>query len=82
MANLPKHTIPIDKKFFTTAFEKKGMSQNEVAEKLGIDKSAMSLMLSGKRKMTVAEAMQLAQMLDKSIETILIRSGGLRAKKK
>lgn len=78
MANLPKYVFQIDKAFFVKAFDNAGLSQNEVATRLKIDKGAMSLLLSGRRKMKIEEAMALAQMLDMTIDKIIAKSGATR----
>lgn len=78
MANLPKYRIPIDKKFFQAAFKDVDLSQNEVADRLGIDRGAMSLLMSGRRKMKIEEAATLAQVLGVPIEKVILRSGATR----
>lgn len=81
MANLPKHTHPIDTDFFKDAIAKADLTQNEVASRLGLDKGAMSLMIHGKRKMTMAEAVALADMLNLDVHKVLARALGVPPKK-
>jgi hypothetical protein len=78
VANLPKYRIPIDKKFFQSAFADAGLSQNDVAARLSLDKSSMSLMVSGKRKMTLAEASTLAAIIGVTIDKVPAKSGAMR----
>lgn len=78
MANLPSYRIPIDKKFFQSAFADAGLSQNAVADRLGIDKGSMSLMMAGKRKMTLAEAAAIAGVIESTIDRVLAKSGAMR----
>ncbi len=81
LANLPKHTIPIDKKFFTKAFADAGLSQNKVAAELGLDRGAMSLLINGKRRMKTEEVMQLSTLLNLPVEKVIAKSGSLNIKK-
>jgi len=78
VANLPKYLIAIDKKFFQSAFADAGLSQNDVAARLALDKSSMSLLRSGKRKMTLAEAAAIAGVIDSPIDKVLVKSGAMR----
>jgi transcriptional regulator with XRE-family HTH domain len=78
VANLPKYLIAIDKKFFQSAFADAGLSQNDVAARLALDKSSMSLMMSGKRKMTLAEAAAIAGIIDSTIDKVLAKSGAMK----
>ena len=77
MANLPKYTIPIDSEFFRLALKAAGISQNELAKALGIDKSSMSLVFSGKRHLTLKEAHILAIRLSLDLSVVVKRSGEL-----
>jgi len=77
MANLPKYTIPIDSEFFRLALKAAGISQNELAKALGIDKGAMSLVFSGKRHLSLKEAHILANRLNLDLSVIVKRSGEL-----
>jgi ribosome-binding protein aMBF1 (putative translation factor) len=79
VANLPKHRIDIDKKYFTDAFANAGVSQNDVAARLGIDKSSMSLVMHGRRKMTLAEASGIASIIGATLDKVVDKSGALRS---
>lgn len=51
------------------------LSQSRLAEKLGLDKGAVSLMLRGKRKMSVQEAGQIAFILGAPVDEVLRHAG-------
>lgn len=55
------------------------MSQRELARHMRMDAGAMSLMLRGKRKMTVAEATAIAKALGVSVEEVVARAGSMPA---
>ena len=80
MANLPKETFLIDTDFFQSAIVASGRSQNEVADFLGIDKGAMSLLLNGKREMKIREAVTLSKLLSLTLDQVIMRSGALAPK--
>jgi transcriptional regulator with XRE-family HTH domain len=82
MANLPKETFLIDTDFFQSAIAASGRSQNEVADFLGIDKGAMSLLLNGKREMKIREAVTLSKLLGLTLDQVIVRSGALSPKSK
>lgn len=77
VANLPKYTIPIDADFFRLAMKAEGISQNELAKLLGIDKGAMSLVFSGKRHLSLKEAYTIANRLKLDLKVVIKRSGEL-----
>jgi transcriptional regulator with XRE-family HTH domain len=53
----------VNKQWFLAAFEAMKISQNQMADKLGIDRSAMSRTLDGKRRAKRAEIVKLAALL-------------------
>ncbi|MDL2285098.1 helix-turn-helix transcriptional regulator [Oxalobacter sp. OttesenSCG-928-P03] len=65
------------KSWFTTALEHVGLSQNQLAKNIGMDQSALSLTVNGRRKMSATEAVAIARELNVPIETLLIYFGGL-----
>lgn len=67
--------MTIDTEWFTDRLAARKMSGRQLAKLMGIDSSAVSLMLRGKRKMSLEEAAQLAVLLDVSTREVLERSG-------
>jgi transcriptional regulator with XRE-family HTH domain len=51
------------------------MSQNRLAQLLGIDKSALSLMFNGKREMKMDEAARLAEVLSLPLDEVMAHAG-------
>lgn len=75
----PFHRMPenpkMDKRWFKARLDEKGMSGAALARALGVDRSAVSLMLSGKRRMTVSEAGEIAEIFGVPVAEILARAG-------
>lgn len=69
-----------DTRWFQDAIRAKGYSQRGFAKLIPIDHAALSLMLHGKRKMSVHEAAEIANLLGKPVEEILNRIGATREK--
>lgn len=69
-------SIPIDTAWFKNAIRARETSQRQVAFKMGLDPAGMSLLLRGHRKMSVAEAAELAELLGKPLEEVIARAGG------
>jgi transcriptional regulator with XRE-family HTH domain len=65
----------INKAYFEARMADRKLSQNQLADKLGIDRSAMSRMMAGKRKMSAAEAGEIAKHLGISVEDALRNAG-------
>ncbi len=65
----------IDKKWFQDRIRDAGFSQSDLARQLEIDRSAMSLMLSGKRNMRLEEAARIAGILSLDVDDVLTRAG-------
>lgn len=64
---------------FLSAREKTGLTQKEVAEKLGIDQSAVSLWETGKTAPRVAILVKLAELYHCSLDELLAREISGRA---
>lgn len=71
-----KERIPIDTAWFKGAISDAKTSQRQLAIKMKLDPAAMSLMLNGFRKMSVAEASEIAELLGKPLEDVIRRAGG------
>lgn len=65
----------IDTQWFTDRLTQRQLSQRGLAKLMGLDPAAISLMFRGKRRMTLAEAAQLAVLLDVSTTEMLERAG-------
>lgn len=77
---LPSKPAPLDLLWFRRAFADAGLSQNEVAAKIGLDRSAFSRTMLGKRRIQVEEMKRLASVLGVSQDEILRHAGGKSAK--
>lgn len=73
MATKKKH--PIDAKWFRLMFDRANITQNAVAQAIGIDKASMSKMLNGERRIQVTEIKKLARILDLSEEEVYRHAG-------
>lgn len=67
--------MTIDTQWFTDRLAERRMSQRQLAKLMGMDSAAVSLMLRGKRKMTVEEAAQIAVLLQSSTNDVLKAAG-------
>lgn len=65
----------INTQWFTTRLADKQMSQRSMAKLIGLDPAAVSLLLRGKRKMTVEEAGQIADLLGVHVDEVLRHAG-------
>lgn len=65
----------VDTRWFTDRIADKRLSQRRLAHLMGIDPGAMSLMLRGKRRMTIGEAGEIARLLGVEVEEVLMRAG-------
>lgn len=61
--------------WFVKKLEGRKLSQRGMAKMMGLDPSALSLMLRGKRRMTVHEAAQMAVLLDVPPSEVLTNAG-------
>lgn len=68
-------SLKVDTRWFQNAIRNADLSQNRLAAVLGIDKGALSLMLNGKRKMTLDEAARLAEILNLPVDEVLAHAG-------
>lgn len=67
--------MSIDTKWFQNRIRDGEMSQARLANLLGIDRSALSLMLHGKRGMKLEEATRIAEILALPIDQVLAHAG-------
>jgi transcriptional regulator with XRE-family HTH domain len=65
----------IETQWFVDRLAAREMSQRQLAKLMNLDPAAVSYMLRGKRKITLAEAAQLAALLDSTPSEILDRAG-------
>lgn len=68
-------TATINTKWFQERIADRGYSQRKIAATLGMDPAAVSLMLRGKRKMTLNEAADLARLLGVPLNQVLDHAG-------
>lgn len=66
----------IQTRWFQDRLADKGLSQRALARMMRMDAGAMSLMLRGKRKMSVEEAQEVARLLGVGVEEVVTRAGG------
>ena len=64
---------------FLSAREKTGLTQKEVAERLGIDQSSVSLWETGKTAPRVAVLVKLAELYHCSLDELLSRESPVRS---
>lgn len=64
---------------FSSARERTGLTQKEVAEKLGIDQSAVSLWETGKTSPRIAVLIKLAELYHCSLDELLTQENTVRA---
>ena len=65
----------IDTRWFHNQLADKRLSQRQLAKRMDLDPAAVSLMLRGKRKMSAAEAAEIATLLGVSADEVLMRAG-------
>lgn len=68
-------THRVDTRWFQNALADKRLSQRKLASMLGLDPAAVSLMIRGRRKLSAAEAAEIARFLGVSVEEVLTRAG-------
>ncbi|SOD41340.1 helix-turn-helix domain-containing protein [Nitrosovibrio sp. Nv4] len=66
---------PIDTTWFRHRIEDKKISQRKLAVKLDLDPAAVSLMIRGKRKMSLEEAARLSEVFGVPVEEVMERGG-------
>jgi transcriptional regulator with XRE-family HTH domain len=67
--------MAIDTDWFTDRLAQRKLSQRQLAKLMGVDAAAVSLMLRGKRKMTLDEAAQIAVLLQSTTTDVLEAAG-------
>lgn len=65
----------IDTRWFQDRLTDKKLSQRKLASLLNLDPAAVSLMLRGRRKMSAAEAAEVARVLGVPVKDVLVRAG-------
>ena len=68
-------TNHIDTHWFKDRIADKRLSQRKLASLMGLDPGALSLALNGKRKMSAAEASDIARLLDVDVTEVLTHAG-------
>lgn len=68
-------TMNIDAQWFKERLAERQMSQRQLAKKLGIDQSAISLTLAGKRRMQFKEAAEIARLIGSPVSEVLRHAG-------
>lgn len=69
------HQQQIDTRWFKDRLADRRLSQRQLAKRMGLDPAAVSLMLRGMRKLSAAEAADLARQLGVSTDEVLARAG-------
>ncbi len=65
----------IDTRWFQDRLADKQLSQRQLAARLRLDPAAVSLMLRGRRKMSVAEAAEIANYIGVEVDEVLRHAG-------
>jgi transcriptional regulator with XRE-family HTH domain len=73
--SLPK--VPVDTKWFVQAMAAAGLSQNETAARMKLDRGSFSKTLRGIRRMQAPEMAALARVLGVDVGEVFTRSGAL-----
>lgn len=68
-------TIDIDSRWFKDKLRDRELPQRKLAKMLGLGTSAVSLMLSGKRRITIEEAADLSRLLGLPMDEVLEHAG-------
>lgn len=67
----------IDTRWFKDMLADRRLSQRRLAALMGLDPAAVSLMIRGKRKLSTAEASEIARLLNVGVEEVAARAGGV-----
>lgn len=67
--------MAINSKWFTDKLVERQLSQRGLAKLMGLDASAVSLMMRGKRRITIEEAAQMAVLLNVTTNDVLEQAG-------
>ncbi len=65
----------VNTRWFQDRIDDRGMSQRKLAKLMGLDPSALSLMLNGKRGIKMTEAATLSSLLGVSLDDVLFNAG-------
>lgn len=65
----------INTRWFQDRIEDRGLSQRKLAKLMGLDPASVSLMLNGKRKMSMPEAASLSTLLGIPLEDVIFNAG-------
>jgi len=68
-------------KNISVIMEERGMTQQYLADQLGISKQVMSKIINGKKAINVAEISQIASVLDSSIDVLLATGNNYQEQK-
>lgn len=68
-------TGTIDGRWFKDALRDRKMTQRQLAKAVGMDPSSLSLLLSGKRRMTVGTADLIAKAIGVSLDEVIVHAG-------
>ena len=68
-------TQQIDTRWFKDLLSDKRLSQRQLAKRMDMDPAAMSLMLRGLRKMSAAEAAEIARQLGVGVDDVMAHAG-------
>lgn len=66
---------PIDQRWFQDTLRDRKMTQRELAAAIDVDPSSLSLLLSGKRRMTVETAGRIAKAMGVSLDDVVVHAG-------
>lgn len=75
---MPVIVSPVNTKYFEGLRLEAGLTYRELADKLGMDVSALHNKLNGKRRITAADAMKIAKVFRKDVDEVLKRVGELK----
>lgn len=65
----------VDTRWFQNSLRDLRVTQRKLADMLGVDASAVTLMLRGRRKMTAAEAALISRVLGVGVDEVMRRAG-------
>lgn len=71
---MPSDTVT-DYEWFKQKLEEKNLSQTRLGKLMGLDKSSISLLLHGQRRMTIDYAADIARLLGTSVTEVMERAG-------
>lgn len=65
----------IDTHWFQSQLADRRLSQRKLAQLMGVDPGAVSLMINGKRRMTMEEAAEIARLLHVDVTEVMTKAG-------